>query len=218
MKKTLFTLGLVFMSAVFAYSQTDQGTMYLGGSLNFGFGSSKEKAGSTTVDGPKTFNFGINPALGYFISDNFMLGLGIGYDMESYKEENYGIHDEYKVTTSAFNVGPFVRYYMMPVKNAGIFVQGNVAVGFGKVKTETTDDGTTTSNEMKLSAFTVGVTPGIVFFVSDMVSFEATFGNLSFTSATDKQDVGDDEYKDTQSQFNLEINPAYFTFGVGIHL
>ncbi|MHC1707369.1 MAG: outer membrane beta-barrel protein [Bacteroidales bacterium] len=219
MRKIIITFCMLFLSTVYVYSQTGQGTMYLGGSFNLGFGSEKIKVGSNSTDGPKSFNFGINPSAGYFISDNFMIGLGIGYDMESVKEEGNGFGpDETKLTVSAFNIGPYVRYYMMPVKNAGVFVQGGIGMGFGKTKEEETDGGTTTTEEIKMSAFVVGITPGIVFFVGEKVAFEATFGGLNFVSATNKQDDGDDEVKQTTSNFNLDINPGAFTFGVAVHL
>jgi len=217
MKKLMMTVCLMLLSGAFVYSQTDQGTMYLGGSLNLGFGSTKNKAGSNSTDGPKTFNFGINPKCGYFIADNLMIGLGLGYNMQSVKTTDV-INDEEKLTTTAFNVGPFIRYYMLPVKTMGFFVDGNVAMGFGKLKDEVTDGGTTTTDEIKMSAFVVGITPGVVIFIGEKVSLEATFGGLSFMSSTDKQTIGDTEYKSTTSNFALDINPANFGFGVAVHL
>lgn len=219
MKKSVFTFIILAFTVVFVYGQTDKGSMYLGGSFNLGFGSEKNKAGGTTTDGPKTFNFGINPSAGYFIGDNLMIGLGLGYDMSTTKQKAVypDDPDETKITVSAFNVGPFIRYYIMPVKNAGIFCQGNIAMGFGKLKNEVTYNGTTNSTETKMSAFVVGITPGIVFFVSDKVAFEATFGGLNFTSSTDKVGSGDNEVKTTSTNFGLDINPSFFTFGVALH-
>lgn len=216
MKKTLITLSLVLMSAIFVYGQTAQGTFYLGGSFNLGFGSTKYKTGSTSTDGPKTFNFGINPKVGYFVSDNFSIGLGIGFDMQSVKTKNG--NNEEKVTTSSFYVGPGARYYIMPAKNMGFFFEGSLGVVFGSTKDEVTAGGTTTTDKLKLSGFQVAVTPGLVIFVSDKVALEATFGGLVFSTQTQKTDNGDPEHKTTNSNFGLEINPATFTFGVAVHL
>lgn len=216
MKKMILTTSLILLSAVFAYSQTGSGNLYLGGSFNLGFGSTKYKTGSNSNDGPKTFNFGINPNCGYFVAENFMIGLGLGYDMNSTKTKGIG-NNEDKVTVSAFNVGPFARYYMMPVKNMGAFMQGNIAVGFGKTKTEETVGGTTTSDEIKMTAFVVGVTPGLVFFVGEKVAFEASIGGLSFVTSTDKQTDGDTEHKTVQNDFSLDFG-RNFTFGVAVHL
>lgn len=215
MKKIIFTLLIGLFSVVLVHGQTDQGTKYLGGSFSLGFGSSKSSIGGTSADGPKTFNFGINPGVGYFISDNLMLGLGLGFSMSSSTQKSDSYEDKY--TTSMFDIGPFIRYYIMPVEKMGFFFQGDVSVGFGKNKHEQTIGGTTTSRETKLTELNVGITPGIVIFVSDMVAFESTFGGLAFTSGSENYTENTVEYKDSYSDFGLSINPL-FTVGVAVHL
>jgi hypothetical protein len=220
MKKIIFTLLIGLMSASFVQAQLDQGTKYLGGNFNLGFGSSSNKVGSETTDGPKTFNFGITPTLGFFMQDNLMLGLGIGYSSSSMTTKGDGVTepDEQKVSTGMFDISPFVRYYMMPTEKMGFFVNAGFGVGFGKMKDEVTMGGTTTTDEMKLSAFSVGVTPGVVFFISEKVAFEATFGGLIYSSSKATYTINDTDFEDKTSDFGLEINPANFTFGVAIHI
>jgi len=216
MKKIIFTLLIGFLSVAFVNGQTDQGTKYIGGNMSLGFGSSKFKVGGTTTDGPKTFNFGLNPAVGYFIADNFMVGLGIGFDLESIKEKDGS--DESKSTTSAFNIGPFVRYYIMPTEKLGFFVNAGVGVGFGKIKNEITYDGTTVSNDKKLFGLGINVTPGIVIHITEKVAFEGTFGGLVFNSSSVKWTENDVDYKNNASGFALDVNPSAFTFGLGFHI
>jgi hypothetical protein len=100
----------------------------------------------------------------------------------------------------------------------GFFLQGGLALGFGKNKQEYTSDGTTTSRDTKLSAFGVGISPGIVIFVSKKVALEMNFGQLNFTSSSSKYTDNSVEYKYSSSNFNWEINPSYFTAGVAVHL
>jgi hypothetical protein len=219
MKKIIFTLLIGLMSATFVQAQLEQGTKYLGGSFNLGFGSSKSSADGTSQDGPKTFNFGITPALGYFISDNLSLGLGIGYTMFKETEKGDGVFtpDETTFSQSMIDLSPFVRYYMMPTEKMGFFCQGTIEFGFGNAKNEETTGSTTVTDEYKASSFGVGITPGIVIFVSEKVALESTFGGLVFGSSKIKWTDDDVDYENSSSNFSLDVNP-WVTVGVAIHI
>lgn len=219
MKKLLLCVLTWFLATNLVNSQTDQGTFYLGGSFQLSSSSEKTKANNTTVDGPKTFGFGINPNVGYFIGDNFMLGLSLGFDSETtkIKGETPGDIDEEKTTISAFNFGPFARYYIKPWDKSAFFIQAGIPLGFGKYKYDETDNGTTVSHETKVSSFGVEINPGLVFWATQAVCFEVVVGELSFSSVAYKNGSGDNEVKLTKSNFGLIFNPNYFGLAVGFH-
>ncbi len=219
MKRLFLAFFAIAMSAGICYSQTDQGAFYLGGSLMVSSSAVKYKSNSTTVDGPKTFSFGIDPKVGFFMADNLMIGAGVGFNMSTMKQEGVdpGDPDETKLTVSEFHIMPLARYYIKPWENTAFFIQGGIPVAFGKEKDEVTNGGTTVSEEAKITAFGVHINPGLVYWATDAVCLEVTVGELSYMSETAKTGSGDSEVKTINSGFDLNFNPAYFSFGVGFH-
>src|SRR6187402_654051 len=89
MKKILFTLACITVVSM-SYAQTVSGTKAIGGGINYTSesGLSSYEGGN---DGKQT-DFSIVPSFGYFVSDNFMLGVAIGYN--SSKSEDVNFYDE----------------------------------------------------------------------------------------------------------------------------
>ena len=219
MKRRFLAFFAILLSASIGFGQTDQGTMYLGGSFMVSSAAIKYKSKSTTVDGPKTFSFGIDPKVGFFMADNLMIGAGVGFNMATTKQEGVdpGDPDETKLTVSEFHIMPLARYYIKPLDHSAFFIQAGIPVAFGTEKDEVTDGGTTVSEEAKITAFGVHINPGLVYWATEAVCLEVTVGELSYMSETAKTGSGDDEMKTIHSGFDLNFNPGFFTFGVGFH-
>lgn len=66
----------------------------------------------------ESFNFNLNPKLGYFVADNLALGAAIGLFIQSVNDE----------TSTTFNIGPFARYYFGEPSPASKFY-GGINVG-----------------------------------------------------------------------------------------
>ncbi|MFC3366125.1 PorT family protein [Pedobacter fastidiosus] len=71
MKKLLLSLVAVAGLVYSANAQTEKGKVILGG--NVGFNSTKVE-GAAKSD----FNFSVVPSVGYFVSNNFAIGTGVG--------------------------------------------------------------------------------------------------------------------------------------------
>lgn len=230
MKKIILTAMTVMLATVYSYSQTDQGNLFLSGTFNINTSTLKTKLGSNSTDGPKTFSFGLIPVGGYFIADNLMLGMGLGYTLDKTTQTSDGTGgqpDKSVQTQTMFNFVPMARYYIFPVKKLGLFVQGSFSAGFGKDKLEDTytinmgggvDSTFTASTDGKQSGIMVGVKPGLVYFVGSSVALEVAFGGLYFQSQTVKYGSGENEMKMSTSGFGLEANRQPFSFGVSVHL
>lgn len=209
------------------FGQIEKGQIYVWGNLNFSTNSSENeyKIGgtTTTIDGPKITNFGIMPAVGYFLSDNLAVGLFVGFD--SYKNESTDpatmlIPETKNVCKqSMFDVGPWARYYIMPWEKTGFYFEGVFGFGTGKDKDESTPVGSpTTSTETDISEMFVAFCPGVVCFVSKKVALEAEFGDLSYYTFKEKYESGGNSQTYKENGINFEINPSTFKFGVAIHL
>lgn len=105
MKKILLSLVLInFLSA--SKAQINKGNWLVGGSGTIS--RQQEELLSSDV---KTTSIELAPNLGYFIVDKFSLGLKPGFGYMNSKTNSF--HDQ----TTSWAVGPFARYYFLPVEN-----------------------------------------------------------------------------------------------------
>ena len=72
MRKLFLTMMTGLGFAVMANAQTDKGDMMLGGNAAYDYSKVVD------VDG-NTQQYTIMPQVGFFVQDNFALGLGVGY-------------------------------------------------------------------------------------------------------------------------------------------
>lgn len=130
---------------------------------------------STASNGLFGFNFGLNedagfnvglaPKVGYFVSDNFMLGavVNLGYTKAA---KDVGASE-----STLYGIQALSRYYLSPgekgvdnlLKNGRFFLEANA--GFAGVNVK---DGPTTNG------FAYGVGPGYAYFITDNVALETS--------------------------------------------
>lgn len=113
MNKKLIIAAALCGLALGSHAQTEKGNFLLGGSFNF-------KSEKNSEEYPRTNGFGIGPKIGYFISDNFAIGLGVDYVYSRQKPfveyaQNEGqairyAHSGYR--EQGLSISPFVRYYV----------------------------------------------------------------------------------------------------------
>lgn len=185
MKKvlTLAAFYLVFITM-------SQAQFVLGG--NIGFNSAKltdEFAGDKSE--ATVTNVTLIPRLGYAFGD-FWAGLDVGISNLKYEEEDYNSK------LNLVNVSPFFRYTKKPTENFGVWIEGQAGFQFGKAE----DDG---EESAKYSGINAGIRPGVIFFIGDHLSFEASFGRLGFSSTT-VTDPDDSDNKTTISNVGLSLN------------
>ncbi len=205
MKKILFcliTLGVFYADG----TAQSQGSISVGGAFNLWFQNPKTEYTNQTVDGTKTTQFTLLPSVEYFVSDQFSLGLGIGYNLIRYKSANNDID-----RTGMFYFEPYVRKYFKLGDRFSIFGQGGLSLGFGNRVVETTNNNTTVSTKFARSSVSVGITPGILFFVSDKVALETSFGSFGYEGSSTEVAANQ---KDKTSDFGLQLNTTTLNFGI----
>lgn len=141
----------------------------------------------------KSSQFNFNPKAGYFISEDFAIGLQLG--LGSSKVTN-DITDS-EVTNSRFNAGVFGRYYFLDLgKRFKTFTELGLNYNTTKNKINDVDD------DIKTNGFGAGVGLGINYFVKDNIAI--TFGLSDVLSyRTNKVDA---EGAESVSQFNANVN------------
>ena len=193
MKKLLVASAIALFSL--SNAQIAKGTTYISGQV--GYEGSKNNNNDVTND-----TFGIVPTVGYFVSSDVAVGVGVGYVSAS--QTSPSVTGEVKNSTSAFIVEPFARKYWNIGEKLFFFGQLSVPMAFGndKVKVE----GNEVSNE-KFSSFGVTVKPGLDYFLNNNWSIEATIGEFGYETAKYKNAESVDNYG-----FGLNLNSV--TLGV----
>jgi hypothetical protein len=176
MKKALLSLVLVSIFASSFAQFIEKGSVIANGS--FSFYSTKFKESEY-----KYMGFEIMPWAGYFVADNFTVGLMIEFDFAKIEGE-----DSFYGTTVNKNtdilVGPVLRYYL----DNGFFVHGDVGFGKSKSKYEYDNDSYPDSeSEYDITQIRIGI--GYAFRITDTVFFDPIVG---YKTSTEKYESGDD--------------------------
>lgn len=164
----LLTIIMVLGAVGISKAQLAEGTYMLGTDLGSGITS-------TASNGLFGFNFGLNdgagfnvglaPKVGYFVSDNFMLGavVNLGYTKAA---ESEGASE-----STLYGIQALSRYYLAPgekgvdnlLKNGRFFMETNA--GFAGVNVK---EGPTTNG------FAFGFGPGYSYFLTNNVALETS--------------------------------------------
>lgn len=144
MKKIL--LAGMLLAASFAHAQTEEKSVLVGGGFSLQTGSGNSQ-------------FTLNPTVGYFVADNFLVGGTLAFNTQKLGT----------VKTTEFGIGPFARYYFGNT-NTKPFLVGEFDFLSSKTKQ------TSTSNEIKNNGtrFLIGL--GFAAFVNETVAVEGVSG------------------------------------------
>lgn len=155
MKKLFLSLAIIFSLSTVVNAQ-EVGKIWIGGSI--GVNTSKVK------DGDRLTNFNIIPELGYIVSDNWGIGVKLGYTHNEYDQESS------KMKSDGFLINPFARYAFLKGDLGGLFVDGGAGYSYNKIKTTST----------KIHELEVGFRPGVSINVSDKVALTGKFGFIGY--------------------------------------
>jgi opacity protein-like surface antigen len=203
MKQLLSALLLLFVSLA-TWAQPSAGNISIGGTFNLQFSNIKNKTNSTSVEGPSTFTFNLSPSAEYYLAQNLSAGLGLGYTFTKTSDYPNSPNDVSK--NSSFNIMPFARMYYNLGEKVNVFGQASINLGFGKTTNETTVGGITTSTFANSTYFSIGLQPGLQYFITNNLSLEATVGFLGYNINSTKSG------NRTNSNSSLQLS---FSSGIG---
>jgi hypothetical protein len=124
---------------------------------------------TVTKGGTTAYQIHLTPTIGYFLANNFVLGLGMDYLASTSKDTNADDDGEESSSDTKILFGPYTRLYL-PFAGDQAFFLGAV-YGYGKSDTEITVDGGRQNANTTLT--TLGVGPGYALFSNRRVSLEA---------------------------------------------
>lgn len=191
MKKFLFAT-LVASFAFFNVNAQDEtsygfteGDVYVSGSAAYN---------TQKVFEDKTSFFSFMPRVGFFLSDNVVLGGQVGYGFSKSESNDMDIQK-----INRFNVGAFGRYYNKPANQFSLF--GQLSVDYLSAKDDLTD--------ISYNGFNITIAPGLSYFVSEHFALEATLGLLSFETRKDDTD-------DAEAVNSINSGLNFNDIGIGV--
>ena len=175
-----------------------------------------------------------NIRLGYFLKDNLAIGILTGYQRTAYNNNYsssnsssnpYNSISNSNQTINAIDIGLFARYYkMINSSKFGVFVQVNTQYQRGNVNTTTyntttNNTGTSQTSEVtsqKSNTFSVGISPGIVYFINDKIGVEASYGNIAYSISNTKP-LSNIEHSIHQRNEGFDANFSSTTLQLGVN-
>ena len=201
MKKVIIVC-VVLIAAVL----TSNAQVFVGGGLGVDFNGGKYKGGSVSIDSPSKFSFNFTPKVGFYLNDNFAIGLEVGLSSTTTKtpKEIYGWSDDRKVSSFGWEVGAFARYNLLGTERLSLLLEGTLGVGGEKSKTK---QGSTTQDGDSETMFGISVLPVLQYSLTDRLCLEMScdFLRWGFLSSTVK-DADDYGLKITTNSFGFGVN------------
>jgi hypothetical protein len=177
-----FFLLLSFLATSLSGQFIQGGDFLFGSTVGFSATRSKiSQLGGTSGDkNPRSTQINLNPDIGYFLLDDFALGIGMDYTYSFQRDA-----DNNRRTDSDFLFGPFFRYYVPVQEDMAFF--GVLDFGFGNSSNENLLTGGNES--VSSNIFAVGVGPGFTILSSNAIGLEAIM-----------------KYNFARSKFDTELN------------
>lgn len=196
MNKSLILVFSLLMMVTFTHAQTSSGNLMFGGGIDFS--STSRQSDNNNTSSYVSFS----PSAGYFISDNFAVGLSF-----TVASEKSGVGPS-RTTENTFGMGPFARYYFF-TSNEQFAIFGQAGVSFATEKDTNTGGFVTKSSSTSFSVF-----PGAAYFFNEHWAVELSITGFRLTSYDPNKDTDND--KSTHVNFGLHTFSP--TLGFRYHL
>lgn len=198
MQKIITLTALFFMS----FATFIQAQFLLGGNIGFSAQKATDEFGGDKEE-TKVASITFIPRLAYRIENNWV-GVDAGITSIKLDEPDFG-GGRSESRLNLVSVSPFFRMIKKPTDNFGIWLEAQAGVGFGKSTFEGED-------EEKYALINAGLRPGVIFFIGNNLSFEASFGRFGF-SRTTVEDAQDSDDRQTNSDFGFSLNNNSLVLG-----
>lgn len=206
----IYVLAILFFAFSMSAQVLDRGNFVIGST--FGFSTADSKVIYTTNgveaegEGPSALQLSVAPNIGYFIVDNFALGIGMDYTFSQLEEPNTDRTDD-----SDLLFGPFSRVYLPVGDDMAFFLEANF--GFG-----TSSDDQFIGEEkqsINTNVFAIGFGPGFTIFSNADLGIEALFKYNFARSEFNTENGGIKTATTTKTnQFDISIGVQFYFGGV----
>ncbi|HSH64819.1 MAG TPA: hypothetical protein VLB84_03260 [Bacteroidia bacterium] len=202
-KKSFVCLFLLLSFA--GFTQNNKNKFVVNGNFTYSSNKTVQHSSYPTIQYKyRTFSSNLN--IGYFLTNNFVVGISGAY-LNGSSETNYdaSLRTISKSLFNSYNTGVFARYNQF-LKNSKFAFFYNLYCDpfFGKT-TQYYSDVLNSSNEVKIisrnSGVHIGFQPGIIYFINSKFSIESSVGQVYYHS--EKRHSEDDKSSSKQSWFGI---------------
>lgn len=196
---------------------------------NFGYTQEKDRVSTAAGQGDQIIQEGgIQMHGAYFIQNNHSVGLFLMYHLLSEKTKVKGTavnNVNYNLRTEVFSVGAFGRSYKIVKKNKlAFFAQLSLSydAGMSVFSTEypaITPKVTPIGIDGDIKGFTAAIRPGMVYFLTNNLGIELTFGKLAFVhERIESSFEGRHLSKDVSSGINTDFSVSSLAIGISFYI
>lgn len=218
MKKPLIFFCLLIWGG--EHLKAQEGELFVGGSLGLSITSNSSTFGDEELT-VSTTNWSIAPEVGYFITDEFLIGLGLGFSGTS-------MDDGSGSSTSSGNtwsIGAYGRRVWDLGRDLELFAGLNLAygqalldVGFPAVSTDTSGvpmADPTASTTLDFNVFSASANLGLMYRVGKRWILMSSLGLIDLQLGTSTTNYGD--AKVSYTNFNTTFSGQGPVFNIGIY-
>lgn len=175
-----------------------------------------------------TYTFKVSPYFGYFIKDNLCLGARFSYkrnmlrldDFEFDLGDDFDIDlniKDYYTLNQVYSAALIMRNYISlgNSKRFGIFNEVRLGAGGGQGKIISGKGASLTGTFQEIFELELGVTPGILAFITNNVAVEASVNVMGFSYNRYKQTT-DQIYTGVLENSNVNFKIDIFSINIGV--
>lgn len=205
MKNVFTAVVLLMVSMVFSQEQTEKfninkGTWMIEGRVNVNSNAQEFTESNANRD---YFGFGISPKVGYLVSDNLVLGIGVGYIYGQGKSDG-----EKTSETNGITVTPYVKKFFPLSQKLAFHTQGEASYKHSKEKLV----------DAEFNELSIGVRPGLTYKLSEKFLLSANVGYLGYRNIESKFNGSNPVQEAKNSRFDLSLDSSNIQLGVAINL
>lgn len=226
---------VLFFIAIFALSnlhpQTDKGKKFVNAQLSVaGYNNSNGSTFNSANYSTRSFNFQFVPSLGYFVKDNFALGANLNLEVFN-TDQKSEYHNQApsviinKSNAISYGVGGFARYYKRITDNFFVVPSGGIVFKYQTEKSEYSNndpnyilsaDNPAVQNKV-INGISVGLTPGIVYFISPKFGIETNFGNIRYQNSRARNLTLPNTTLSSTSSYGINFSLTTFFLGLNYY-
>lgn len=213
MKNSILLLAVLLTLCLYSNAQDKSQKFLIGG--HFSLSNSNQESDNSDS---KTFSLSISPAVGYFVSERWLIGLKVNYSYQKSESSHSDIDYESDFTMNNYLFGPYARYYIPLGEKFKLYTQLETLYGINK-RNDNDKNGTgepfNTDSDRKL--FSLAFNPGLSFNITKKLLLEAEFGEVDYLYLDYKTD-DDNDYTQSSKHNSFGISLNTISFGLALLL
>jgi hypothetical protein len=226
MKKSILII-LISLSFMSVYSQTEKGKMFVGGLIDY-YSYRISCIDSLNKNDLNYKKFQFIPVFGYFITNNFAIGLNINFGTYSDTQSN-SWNSPYittrKTKSITYGGGGFARYYCKIVDKFFFILNGGITYTSQpeKLTYSHTDpsyvfpSNSPANQDIQNHITDCTLAPGLIYFITPKLGIQIDFGKLYYTNSTSKNTTFKYAVQNNQQISGINLNSSTFHFGLSYY-